>query len=42
MGPPTEKGPLNFSVPDIVELDCRNGDQWMIEPIRQRLAELSQ
>ncbi|MEZ0244082.1 MAG: TIR domain-containing protein [Sphingomonas sp.] len=41
MGPPTDKRPLNFSVPDIPPLDCRNGDQWMIEPIRQRLAELS-
>ncbi len=28
-------------LPDIVELDCRDGDQWTIEPIRQRLAELS-
>lgn len=42
IGPPTEKKPLNFSVPDLVELDCRDGDDWSVEPIRRRLAELSQ
>lgn len=41
IGPPTEKRPLNFSVPDIVSLDCRDGNDWSVEPIRRRLAELS-
>jgi hypothetical protein len=41
LGPPAEKRPLNFRVPDIVELNCRDGDNWALEPIRRRLAELS-
>jgi hypothetical protein len=41
LGPPEKRAALHFNVPDYVTLQCWDGDEWCIDPLRQRLNDLS-
>lgn len=41
IGPPDKRSDLHFNIRDYVTLRCWEGDEWCIDPLRQRLNELS-